>query len=75
MSRQRAKGIKRTDFEEVEAKLLERFGGEVKRMDTDLVVAPQSLNQIVELLMGQNQKSATCSNSWNSSQKISCQIP
>lgn len=53
---QRAKGIKRTDFEEVEAKLLERFGGEVKRMDTDLVVAPQSLNQIVELLMGQNQK-------------------
>ena len=53
---QRAKGIKRTDFEEVEAKLLEQFGGEVKRMDTDVVVAPQSLNQIVELLMGQNQK-------------------
>lgn len=53
---QRAKGIKRTDFEEVEAKLLDRFGGEVKRIDTDLVVAPQSLNQIVELLMGQNQK-------------------
>lgn len=53
---QRAKGIKRTDFEEVEAKLLERFGGEVKRLDSDLVVAPQSLNQIVELLMGQNQK-------------------
>ena len=48
--------IKRTDFEEVEAKLLERFGGEVKRINTDLVVAPQSLNQIVELLMGQNQK-------------------
>lgn len=53
---QRTKGIKRTDFEEVEAKLLDRFGGEVKRIDTDLVVAPQSLNQIVELLMGQNQK-------------------
>ena len=53
---QRAKGIKRTDLAEVEAKLLERFGGEVKRIDTDLVVAPQSLNQIVELLMGQNQK-------------------
>lgn len=53
---QRAKGIKRTDFQEVETQLLERFGGEVKRMDTDLVVAPQSLNQIVELLMGQNQK-------------------
>lgn len=53
---QRAKGIKRTDFEEVKAKLLERFGGEVKRIDTDLVVAPQSLNQIVELLTGQNQK-------------------
>lgn len=53
---QRARGIKRTDFEEVEAKLLDRFGGEVKRIDTDLVVAPQSLNQIVELLMGQNQK-------------------
>ncbi|MEK6190441.1 MAG: MerR family transcriptional regulator [Carnobacterium alterfunditum] len=53
---QRAKGIKRTDFKEVEATLLERFGGEVKRIDTDLVVAPQSLNQIVELLMGQNQK-------------------
>ncbi|MFK8796021.1 MerR family transcriptional regulator [Planococcus plakortidis] len=53
---QREKGIKRTDLAEVEAKLLERFGGEVKRIDTDLVVAPQSLNQIVELLMGQNQK-------------------
>ena len=51
---QREKGIKRTDLAEVEAKLLERFGGEVKRIDTDLVVAPQSLNQIVELLMGQN---------------------
>lgn len=53
---QREKGIKRTDLAEVEAKLLERFGGEVKRIDTDLVVAPQSLNQIVELLMGQNKK-------------------
>ncbi|MGM0898102.1 MAG: hypothetical protein ACQEV0_09385 [Bacillota bacterium] len=53
---QREKGIKRTDLAEVEAKLLERFGGEVKRIDTDLVVPPQSLNQIVELLMGQNQK-------------------
>lgn len=53
---QRAKGIKRTDLEEVEAKLLERFGGEVKHINPDLVVAPQSLNQIVELLMGQNQK-------------------
>jgi hypothetical protein len=49
---QKAKGIKRTDFKEVEAKLLERFGGEVKRVDSDLVVASQSLNQIVELLMG-----------------------
>jgi hypothetical protein len=29
---QRAKGIKRTDFEEVKAELLERFGGKVKRM-------------------------------------------
>lgn len=53
---QREKGIKRTDLAEVEAKLLERFGGEVKRIDTDLVVPPQSLNQIVELLIGQNQK-------------------
>ncbi|MDE0584699.1 MerR family transcriptional regulator [Planococcus sp. A6] len=53
---QREKGIKRTDLAEVEAKLLEQFGGEVKQIDTDLVVAPQSLNQIVELLMGQNQK-------------------
>lgn len=53
---QREKGIKRTDLAEVEAKLLERFGGEVKRIDPDLVVPPQSLNQIVELLMRQNQK-------------------
>lgn len=53
---QREKGIKRTDLAEVEAKLLERFGGEVKRIDTDLVVPQQSLNQIVELLMGQNKK-------------------
>jgi hypothetical protein len=53
---QRLKRIKRTDFEVVEAKLLERFGEEVRRIDTDLVVASQSLNQIVELLMSQNQK-------------------
>lgn len=53
---QRAKGIKRTNFEEVEAKLLEQFGGEVKLIDTDLVVAPQSFNQIFDLLMNQNQK-------------------
>src|SRR5690606_13649950 len=33
-----------------------RFGGEGKRIDPDLVVPPQSLNQIVELLMRQNQK-------------------
>lgn len=32
--------------------MLDRFGGEVKCIDTDLLVAPQSLNQIVELLMG-----------------------
>ncbi|MGM0896567.1 MAG: hypothetical protein ACQEV0_01630 [Bacillota bacterium] len=50
------KGIKRTDFLEVEAKSLERFGGEVNRMDTDVVIAPKFLNQIVESLMGQNQK-------------------
>ena len=53
---QRAKGIKRTHLEEVEVRLLERFGGEVKPINTDVVVPPQSLNQIVELLMGQNQK-------------------
>ena len=53
---QRAKGIKRTHFEEVEARLLERFGGEVKPMNTDLQVSPQSIQQVIELLMGQNQK-------------------
>lgn len=51
---QRAKGIKRTHFEEVEARLLERFGGEVKPMNTDLQVSPRSIQQVVELLMGQN---------------------
>ncbi|WP_282021159.1 MerR family transcriptional regulator [Planomicrobium okeanokoites] len=53
---QRAKGIKRTHLEEVETRLLERFGGEVKPMNTDLQVSPQSIQQVVELLMGQNQK-------------------
>ncbi len=28
----------------------------MKRLDTELMVAPQSLNQIVELLRGQNEK-------------------
>jgi hypothetical protein len=40
----------------MEPKLLDRFEGEVKRIDTDLVIVPQSLNRIVELLNGQNQK-------------------
>lgn len=52
----RTKGTKWTNSEEVKVKLLERFGGRVRRIDNDLVVAPQSINQIVQLLMGQNQK-------------------
>ncbi|MBC9721091.1 MAG: MerR family transcriptional regulator [Lactobacillus sp.] len=47
---QRKKGIKRTDLQAIEEKLLDRFGGEVKKMDSEVMVHPNSLEQMVEMI-------------------------
>jgi len=47
---QRERGIKRTDFEEVEEKLLERFGGEITKRETGLMIHPNSMDQMVEMI-------------------------
>lgn len=53
---QREKGIKRTDFQEVEEKLLDKFGGEVTKRETQMIIHPNSMDQIVELIQLQNKK-------------------
>ena len=53
---QREKGFKRTDLQQIEAKLLDRFGGEIKKIDTEIMVHPNSMEQIVELIQLQNKK-------------------
>lgn len=53
---QRKKGIKRTDFGEVEEKLLDRFGGEVIKRETEMMIHPNSMDQIVRIIELQNKK-------------------
>lgn len=50
IQKQREKGIKRTDFEEVEEKLLENFGGEVTKRETEVIVHPNSMEQMIEMI-------------------------
>lgn len=56
IAEQREKGFKRTDLQVIEARLLDRFGGEIKKIDTEIMVHPNSMEQIVELIQLQNKK-------------------
>ncbi|MBC9720403.1 MAG: MerR family transcriptional regulator [Lactobacillus sp.] len=47
---QRKHGIKRTDLQAIEEKLLDRFGGEVKKMNSEVMVHPNSMEQMVEMI-------------------------
>lgn len=54
---QRKQGIHRTNFKEMEEKLLEKFGGEVKRMENEVVpVLPASIEAFQQLLVQQNKQ-------------------
>src|SRR5699024_5196842 len=53
---QRKKGLKRTDIQEVEEKLLDQFGGMVETIENNMIVHPGSVDQIVELIRMQNKK-------------------
>jgi DNA-binding transcriptional MerR regulator len=53
---QRKKGFKRTDIQEVEEKLLDKFGGMVKPIENNITVHPGSMDQVVELIQVQNKK-------------------
>lgn len=55
---QRQKGFKRTDIQEVEEKLLDKFGGMVKPYENNITIRPGSIDQIVELIQMQNNKIA-----------------
>ena len=46
---QREKGFKRTDLTDVENKLLETFGGEVTKRETEMVIHPNSIEQMSDL--------------------------
>src|SRR5699024_1024691 len=53
---QRKKGFKRTDIQEVEAKLLAICGGMVQPVETDITVRPGAMEQMIELIQMQNKK-------------------
>lgn len=59
INEQRDKGIKRTDFKEMEQLLLEEFGGEVTVMEEDtLEILPASVEGFQQLLMNQSKELA-----------------
>jgi len=53
---QRKNGLKRTDIQEVEEKLLNKFGGIVEPVENNITVHSGSVDQIVELIQMQNKK-------------------
>lgn len=54
---QRKRGIKRTSMSEVEEVLLEKFGGEVTRIQKEeSMVLPSSVEALMELMRNQNEK-------------------
>jgi DNA-binding transcriptional MerR regulator len=56
---QRKRGMKRTNLTEVEAVLLEKFGGEVTRIEKEeVMVLPSSIETLMELMRNQNKKIA-----------------
>lgn len=52
---QREKGFKRTNFTEVEDKLLETFGGEITKRQTEMMIHPGSMEQMIEMIALQQQ--------------------
>src|SRR5699024_4991452 len=46
---QRKNGLKRTDIQEVEEKLLDKFGGMVEPIENNITVHSGSVDQIIEL--------------------------
>lgn len=50
IKKQREKGIKRTDIEEVEHNLLEEFGGEITKRESEVIVHPNTMENMVELI-------------------------
>lgn len=50
IQKQREKGVKRTDFKEVEEKLFEKFGGEVIKRETEMTIHPSSMEKIIEMI-------------------------
>jgi DNA-binding transcriptional MerR regulator len=54
---QKKQGIHRTNFKEMEEKLFEKFGGEVKRMENEVMtVLPSSIEAFQQLLVQQNKQ-------------------
>lgn len=50
IKKQREKGIKRTDIEEVEHKLLEEFGGEITKREFEMIIHPNAMENMAELI-------------------------
>lgn len=57
MEEQKEQGIYRTNFKEMEEKLLEKFGGEIKHIENEVVmVLPASIEAFQQLLIQQNKQ-------------------
>ena len=54
IKKQREKGLKRTDFVEVEKAILEEFGGEVVKMNNELVIHSNSVEALSKMILLQN---------------------
>ena len=50
IKRQRKKGIKRTDIDEVESNLFEEFGGEITKRESEVIVHQNTIENMVELI-------------------------
>ena len=54
IKKQRERGLKRTDFSEVENALLEQFGGEVVKMNNEITVHSNTVEELSKMLLLQN---------------------
>ena len=54
IKKQRERGLKRTDFSEVEAELLEKFGGQVTKMNNEVMIHSNAVEELSKMLMMQN---------------------
>lgn len=53
---QRKKGIKRTNIAKMNERLLDKFGGEVTKRESEIMVIPSSFEAFMELIQLQNKK-------------------